>query len=172
MSSRISMNGDRKGDQASPAMEVQFAIETLHAHPDPLSRRAAAITLGRIHDDSAIAALARALHDPAKDVRAAAAAGLASAGRLAIGALIEALADGNWIVRYRAAEALGSMRDERSVTALIHALGDGRDHVRYMAAKGLGRLGDGRATGPLSAALADENEFVRRAAREALVSLG
>jgi HEAT repeat protein len=165
------MQENRKGDQESSAT-VRSVIETLHAHPDPLCRREAAITLGEIHDDSAIVALARALHDPVKDVRAAATAGLASVGRPAIDALTEALADGNWIVRYRAAEALGSVRDERSVTALILALEDRRDHVRYMAAKGLGRLGDRRARGPLSAALADENEFVRRAAREALTTLG
>ena len=166
------MQENRKGDRESPVMEVQSAIETLHAHPDPLSRRDAAIALGGIHDDSGIVALARALHDPVKEVRAAAAAGLASAGQPAIGALTQALADGNWIVRYRATEALGSIRDERSVIALIRALEDRRDHVRYMAAKGLGRLGDRQAEGPLSAALADENEFVRRAAGEALASLG
>jgi HEAT repeat protein len=166
------MHEDGKGDRESSAAGVQSVIETLHAHPDPLSRRDAAIALGEIHDDSAIVALAQALQDPAKDVRAAAAAGLASAGQPAIGALIKALADGNWVVRYRAAEALGSIRNERSVNALIQALGDRRDHVRYIAAKGLGKLGERRAVAPLSAALADENEFVRRAATGALASLG
>ncbi|MGA2935153.1 MAG: HEAT repeat domain-containing protein [Methanomicrobiales archaeon] len=166
------MHGDREGDQGSPATGGQSIIETLLAHPDPVSRKDAAIALGEIHDYSAIVALARALHDPIKDVRGAVATSLASKGPLAIGALTEALADGNWMVRYRAAEVLGSIRDERSITALIHALEDGRDHVRYMAAKGLGKLGDRRAIGPLSAALADENEFVRRAVKGALESLG
>jgi HEAT repeat protein len=166
------MEENRKGDQKIPATGVQFARETLQTHPDPVSRREAAIAPGNIHDDSAIVALARALHDPEKEVRAAAAAGLASAGRPAIGALLEALADDNWVVRYRAAEALGFIRDERSVAALIRALEDRRDHVRYMAAKGLGRLGDRPAGGALSAALADGNEFVRRAAGEALAALG
>jgi HEAT repeat protein len=166
------MQENGKGDQKSPATGVRFAGETPQTQPDPVSRREAAIALGTIHDDSAILALARALHDPVKEVRAAAAAGLASAGRPAISALTEALADGNWVVRYRAAEALGFIRDERSVAALIRALEDRRDHVRYMAAKGLGRLGDKRAGGPLSAALADGNEFVRRAAGEALASIG
>jgi HEAT repeat protein len=163
---------DRKGDQETPATKVESAVETLLTHPDPSSRRGAAIALGETRDQSAIAALAQALRDPVKDVRAAAAAGLALIGSPAIGALTEALADGNWVVRYRAAEALGSIRDERSVTALIHALEDRRDHVRFMAARGLGKLGERRAIGPLGAALADENEFVRRAARGALASLG
>ena len=150
---------------------MQAAIGILFSHPDPASRRDAASELGVIGGDSAIAALVLAFHDPAKDVRAAAAAALASIGLAAIGPLIGALADGNWVVRYRAAEALGSLRDGRSVTALIQALEDGRDHVRYMAAKGLGNLGERRASGPLSAAVADENAFVRRAAKEALASL-
>jgi HEAT repeat protein len=165
------MQEKKKGDLKSPVMKVQFAIETLQVHPDPVTRRDAAIALTDIHDDSAIKALARALHDPVKEVRAAAVAGLASVGKPAIGALTEALADGDWVVRYRAAEALGSIRDELSVSALIQALEDERDHVRYMAAKGLGRQGERRARGPLSEALADENEFVRRAAREALAVL-
>jgi HEAT repeat protein len=144
----------------------------LLSHPDPEARRDAAAELGLIGGDPAIAALVLAFHDPAKDVRAAAVAAFASIGPAAIGPLTGALADGNWVVRYRAAEALGSIRDGRSVTALIQALGDERDHVRYMAAKGLGNLGERRACGPLSAAVADENAFVRRAAREALASLG
>ena len=102
------MHGDRKGDQGSPATGVQSVIETLLAHPDPLSRRDAAIALGEIHDESAIPALAQALRDPAEGCTGCG----SSSARLhrahsAIGALIEALADGNWVVRYRAAEALG-----------------------------------------------------------------
>jgi len=172
MSSLISMNGDRKGDQGSSAARVQSVIKTLQTHADPFSRRDAAIALGGIPDDSAIEALSQALHDPVKDVRAAAAAGLDSVSQPAIGALNADLADRNWVVRYRAAKALGSIKDERSVSALIRTLEDRRDHVRYMAARGLGKLGERRAAGPLSAACADENEFVRRAAREALAALG
>jgi HEAT repeat protein len=143
----------------------------LLSHPDPASRRDAAAELGLIGGDPAIAALVLAFHDPAKDVRAAAAAALASIGLAALGPLIGALADGDWVVRYRAAEALGSIRDGRSVTALIQALGDERDHVRYMAAKGLGNLGERRACRPLAAAVSDDNKFVRRAVMEALASL-
>ncbi len=155
-----------------PRKGVNPVVKTLLTHPDPSRRKDAAIALGRIDDDSVIPALAQALRDPVKEVRAAAAGALASRGPPAIDALIGSLTDGNWVVRYRAAEALGFIRDERSVSALIQVLGDSRDHVRYMAAKGLGRLGDRRAVGPLTASLNDENEFVRRAANEALASLG
>jgi hypothetical protein len=150
---------------------VRTMAEILTSHPDPAERSRAARELGRTGGDTTIAALAQALRDPSKEVRAAAAAALASAGPPALGVLEAALADGDWVVRYRAAEALGAIRDPRSVSALLRTLGDGRDHVRYMAAKGLGRLGARGAAGPLRAALADENPFVRRAARAALAAL-
>ena len=146
--------------------------EILSSHPDPAERSRAARELGMIGGEDALAALARALRDPAKEVRASAATALASAGRPATPFLVAAMADGNWVVRYRAAEALGSIRDPRSVAALVQALGDARDHVRYMAAKGLGRLGERSAAGALKAVLDDENPFVRRAAKDALAALG
>ena len=162
---------DRNKDTPPPE-GVQAVVETLLAHPDPSRRKEAAVALGEIGDESVIPALARALGDPGKEVRAAAAGALASRGPPAVDVLIGSLGDANWVVRYRAAEALGFIREERAVPTLIRVLGDSRDHVRYMAAKGLGRLGDRRAVGPLTAALSDGNEFVRRAAREALASLG
>jgi HEAT repeat protein len=150
---------------------LRAAMETLSSHPDPAARARAASELGRIGGEEAVDALIGALRDPVKEVRASASGALASIGFPALGALTGVLADGNWVVRYRAAEALGGIRDSRSVTALIHALCDGRDHVRYMAAKGLGKLGETRARRPLTAALSDENPFVRRAAEEALAAL-
>lgn len=150
---------------------LQAAMVTLSSHPDPSARSRAASELGRMGGEDAIGALMDALRDPVKEVRASAGAALASIGIPALGALIGVLADGNWVVRYRAAEALGGIRDSRSVTALIHSLCDGKDHVRYMAAKGLGKLGEKRARRPLTAALSDENPFVRRVAQEALAAL-
>jgi HEAT repeat protein len=160
-------------DREQAEREVRpAAVETLSTHPDPAERIRAASEIGGIGGDDAIDALIHALRDPVKEVRASAGAALTCIGIPALGALIGVLADGNWVVRYRAAEALGGIRDSRSVTALIHCLCDGQDHVRYIAAKGLGKLGDGRAEGPLTVALSDENPFVRRAARDALAVLG
>jgi len=157
--------------EGRPTGNRQEAFGILASHPDPAARCRAAGELGGIGDNHARETLVLALRDPEKDVRAAAAAALASIGPPAVGSLTAALADEDWVVRYRAAEALGKIRDARSVTALIRALADGRDHVRYMAAKGLGNLGERRAIGPLTGVLADENPFVRRAAREALGAL-
>jgi HEAT repeat protein len=150
---------------------LHAAIGTLSSDPDPGARCRAASELGRIGGEDAVDALVDALRDPVKEVRASAGAALACIGIPAMGALIGVLADGNWVVRYRAAEALGSISDSRSVTALIHSLCDGNDHVRYMAAKGLGKLGEKRARRPLTSALADGNPFVRRAAGDALAAL-
>jgi HEAT repeat protein len=160
------MAGEPTSSETMPA-----ALETLSSDPDPTARSRAASELGRIGGEEAVEALIHALRDPVKEVRASAGAALASIGIPALGALIGVLSDGNWVVRYRAAEALGGIRDSRSVTALIHSLCDGKDHVRYMAAKGLGKLGEKRARRPLTAALSDENPFVRRAAQEALAAL-
>jgi HEAT repeat protein len=159
-----------EGEQVSPGI-LRAALGTLSSDPDPVARSRAANELGRIGGDDAIDALLHALRDPVKEVRASAGAALTSIGIPALGALTGVLADGNWVVRYRAAEALGGIRDGRSVTALIHALSDGRDHVRYMAAKGLGKLGEKRARRPLTSALKDKNPFVRRAAKDALAAL-
>jgi HEAT repeat protein len=112
------------------------------------------------------------LSDPDKAVRAEAMHGLAAIGRPAVPACIALLQDGDWKVRYRAAEALGLIGDGEAYAPLTAALGDGKDHVRYMAAKGLGLLGDPRAVTRLGAMQRDENEFVRRSAAGSLGKIG
>ena len=77
-----------------------------------------------------------------------------------------------WETRYRAAEALGKIADEKAVKPLIQGLKDNRDHVRYMAAKGLKDLGDSDAVEPMVILLKDENRYVRMMAVRALGVLG
>ena len=112
------------------------------------------------------------LANPEKAVRAEAMGGLVRIGRPAVPGCIALLQDGDWKVRYRAAEALGLIGDGEAYTPLIAALGDEKDHVRYMAAKGLGLLGDPRAVSHLTRMQRDENEFVRRIAARSLGLLG
>ena len=71
-------------------------------------------------------------------------------------------------MRYRAAEALGGIRDPRVAPALVALLEDEKDHVRYMAAKGLGADPAPAAVDALLRRLDDENPFVRRMAAQAL----
>ncbi|MDK2989849.1 MAG: hypothetical protein PWR16_1378 [Methanoculleus sp.] len=117
-------------------------------------------------------ALLSRLSDPDKAVRAGAMHGLVAIGKPAVPACIALLQNGDWKVRYRAAEALGLLGDGEAYAPLIAALEDGKDHVRYMAAKGLGLLGDSRAVARLGFMQRDENEFVRRSAARSLGMIG
>lgn len=85
---------------------------------------------------------------------------------------MKAVSNPNWVVRYRALEALTIIPDSRVDPLLINALHDERDHVRYMAAKGLGNRKVQHAIAPLIQCLEDENEFVRICVVRSLAALG
>jgi HEAT repeat protein len=80
----------------------------------------------------------------------------------------------NWIprVRWKAAEALGSIRDVAAVPALVKALVDRSDAVRYCAAQALGSIGDVSAVPALIEALKDRSANVRCQAVQSLGELG
>jgi HEAT repeat protein len=126
----------------------------------------------KLPEDEEIPALLVDLHASRKEVRAEAARRLGQAGTPALSGLCQALQDVNWVVRYRAVEALSAIPDPTVDLVLITALGDERDHVRYMAAKGLGIRKVQAALVPLIRTLGDENEFVRISAARALALLG
>jgi HEAT repeat protein len=139
---------------------------------DPLTRKHAIYLLAMTGNPGCAELFVRALRDPEKAVRAQATRALASIGEPAVGRLIELLNDPDWKVRYRVAEALGLMKEKRSVSPLIELLRDEKDHVRYMAAKSLGALGSPEARGALEARLSDENPYVQRMAESALSKVG
>ncbi len=112
------------------------------------------------------------LHAPCKEDRAKAARRLGAAGTRALPGLLETLADPDWVIRYRAVEALAWIPDPAVDPVLVCSLSDDRDHVRYMAAKGLGIRRTREALTPLLRALGDENEFVRMCVARSLASLG
>jgi HEAT repeat protein len=122
--------------------------------------------------DDDIASLLSDLHDSRKDVRAEAARMLGKAGAPALPGLLQAVCDPDWVVRYRALEALAEIRDPRVDPVLIASLHDDRDHVRYMAAKALGARRIHQALTPLLSGLRDENEFVRLSITRSLAALG
>jgi HEAT repeat protein len=147
-------------------------VRTLHEHTDPQVRRYAAYLLGQAKNPRAIQPLVESLADFDKSVREQATLALSTIGKAAIGSLAEAMKDPTWETRYRAAEALGKIADEKAVQPLISGLKDSRDHVRYMAAKGLHELGDTDAVEPLIILLKDENTYVRLMAVHALSAMG
>ena len=63
--------------------------------------------------------------------------------------LIKKLRDVDWQVRYKAAEKLSQLADQRAVEPLINALLDSSEPVRAAVAAGLGKIGDARAVEPL-----------------------
>jgi len=70
--------------------------------------------------------------------------------------------------RWKAAEVLARLGDERAVQPLIRALSDEDWRVRQKAAWALGRIGDPRALVPLRHALLHEREGVKEIINEAL----
>ncbi len=70
--------------------------------------------------------------------------------------------------RWKAAEALARLGDDRAVDPLIQALTDEDWRVRQKVAWALGQIGDERALVPLQRALPHEREGVREIIIEAL----
>lgn len=97
---------------------------------------------------------------------------LATIGEPAFQPLLRALKDEDGNVRQEVVEALGKLRDPRTLGPLIHALQDEQDAVRTSAADALAKLGDKRAIEPLIALLSDEHWLVRIRALSALRKLG
>jgi len=112
------------------------------------------------------------LRSPEKDTRKRATENLARLGSKSVLSLIPLLDDKDWIVRYRAAEALGMIRDERSVSPLLVCLKDEKDHVRYMSAKSLGEFKIPEIGIALIPLLKDENDYVRKTAAHSIKKSG
>ncbi len=151
---------------------IEGLVHDLRDSTDPLVRQYAAYLLGKAKNPRAIQPLIEALGDFDKSVREQATLALSAIGKAAIEPLSAAMKQPKWETRYRAAEALGKIADEKAVQPLIQALKDNRDHVRYMAAKGLREFGDSEAIDPMIILLKDENRYVRMMAVKALGAIG
>jgi HEAT repeat protein len=81
---------------------------------------------------------------------------------------IRMLSDDNENSRWKAAEALGRMRDPHAVDPLIDTLWDDDSRVRLKAAWALGQIGDIRAVGPLRRLYRMENEGAQEIITEAI----
>ncbi len=151
---------------------VDELVQSLHNSTDPNVRQYAAYLLGRAKNPRAIQPLVEALGDFDKSVREQSMLALTEIGKAAIEPLSAAMKEPKWETRYRAAEALGKIADEKAIKPLIQALKDNRDHVRYMATKGLREIGDSDAIDPMIILLRDENRYVRMMAARALSAIG
>ncbi len=161
-----------EGSDELEKMGIEGLVKALRDSTDPQVRLYAAYLLGRAQNPRAIQPLIEALADFDKSVREQATLALSSIGKAAIEPLAAAMKEPRWETRYRAAEALGRIADEKAVKPLIQGLKDNREHVRYMAAKGLRELGDSDAIEPMIILLKDENRYVRMMAVRALGAIG
>ena len=160
------------GAEELEKLSLDGLIRSLLDSTDPNVRQYAAYLLGQAKNPRAIEPLVHALADLDKSVREQAMLALSSLGKAAIEPLSEAMKEPKWETRYRAAEALGKIADEKAVQPLIQGLKDNREHVRYMAAKGLREFGDSDAMDPMIILLKDENNYVRMMVARALGAIG
>jgi HEAT repeat protein len=151
---------------------LEEIVQALRNSTDPKVRQYAAYLLGQAKNPRAIQPLIEALADFDKSVREQATFALSAIGKAAVEPLAEAMKEEKWQTRYRAAEALGKIADEKAVKPLIQGLKDNQDHVRYMAAKGLRELGNSDAIEPMVILLKDENRYVRMMAVRVLGTIG
>ncbi len=166
--------------QIKNATAVDALIEALN-DADRDVRLEAAWALGQIDDPRAIDPLSYTsvkdadgyVRSEAYDALQKVTVGGNTVDSRSVDPIIGALKDEDQSVRYRAAEALGQIKNATAVDALIEALNDADRDVRLEAAWALGEIGDVRAVDSLSyASLNDEDGYVKDAATEALEKLG
>ena len=145
---------------------VEPLIHALNYYDDN-ARLQAAMTLGKIDDESAVEPLIKALNDSDNGVRSSAAEALGKIGAPAVEPLIKALCDQEEYVYEGASEALIKI-GRLAVEPLVKALKDSDQNVRKGAAEALGKIGDAAAVEPLIEALDDPNADVRVRVAEAL----
>ncbi|MHC5081850.1 MAG: HEAT repeat domain-containing protein [Planctomycetota bacterium] len=152
---------------------IEGHLEDLKAE-DPEDRLDAAVALGEERAVQAVKALEdRLARDDAPLVRAACARALVRIGRpSSTKALVRALDDKRWMVRWEAVMGLGRLRDQTSAEKIVALLREDPSHeVRRECAKVLGHLGATETIPALIEALSDRNDTVRIHAELALRQL-
>jgi HEAT repeat protein len=170
---------------------------------DPDIQYEAVEALGEIRDPATVEALAALFSGEGySGVRWKVAEALSKIGEPAVSSLIAALSHADDDVRWKAAIALGEIKDARAVDPLVRLLSDpdrfvksraalalgsigapavdpliralreGDGNQRWGAAIALGKIKDERAVGPLIHALADKYENVRAESATALAAIG
>jgi hypothetical protein len=116
-----------------------------------------------------VSGLIRLLNHRNPDVQWLAADALGSLGDLAFVPLIRVLDSRHAAVRIGAIEALGAIRDPRSVRPIVDILEQDRAvEVRWVAALALGEIGNPSAIPPLLDAIRDKERYIRYGAARSL----
>lgn len=141
--------------EAAKADELQRYLRQLESH-DVTVRSDAAHALGKLGDEAAVAALARALQDADEYVRKSAVMALRRiSGSTAGEALRAALADRSEQVVLQAVNGLRDIRDRGAVEPLIRVLSRRERSLQLAATEALVRIGPD-AVGPLMATFEDK----------------
>jgi len=149
-----------RGEQAEQVRELLTTL--LRSDLEPLVRSAAAVSLGRLGGEPAVAALSEGLSDASGMVRADVCRGLGTTGAAAaVGPLTRTLAEDTSVdVRCAAARGLGNSQEPEARRALVAALDAERAAVRTAAWQALRRSTGAKKLPPERAAwekwLADE----------------
>jgi HEAT repeat protein len=134
------------GPRALAALGTDAAIDLIIASledPDPDVRACAVVALSKLTPHRAIISLVIRLSDSSAYVSRLAADALAQFGRPAVGALIDALEEGDTAARAGAARALCAIQAEEAIPALYEALDDPSAIVTHYAEEALEKLGMG-----------------------------
>jgi tetratricopeptide (TPR) repeat protein/HEAT repeat protein len=164
---------------AKIAVAITPAIQTQLGSDDPKVRALAVSVIAKLDDGkgTAIAAITKALADPADQVRASAMtsiAVLATRGNPPpdlVRALSKTLASGSWPDRRVAALALGKLADKGDPAALVKAANDSSSFVREAVAGALGELPPATGLEALLKLSYDEIAQVRAASAKGLGKL-
>lgn len=119
-----------------------------------------------------IRGLIDALRVPDIAIQKDAALALATLGPDATISLLRTLRTKDTLLKLGVIEALGKIRDPRSVEHLVACLSDDSNEVRWVAAIALGEIEDPTAVEPLLQALRDPDKYVRYGAAFALSRIG
>jgi HEAT repeat protein len=160
-----------RGGQVTPLIELARSVDA-----DPRQRWVAIRLLGKANSALAVECLDQLLKDEAPSIRTATVMALADTHRADVAERVAGLLeDPAIIVRAAAADALGSLRESRSVPYLLQALEHPSNNyrgsslwVRRHYVEALGSIADKSANRVLVRLLDDPDEVVRAASLTAL----
>ncbi|HEX7703716.1 MAG TPA: HEAT repeat domain-containing protein, partial [Kofleriaceae bacterium] len=162
----------------SIAKAIEPGVTSHLADDDPKVRALAVSVIAKLDSKQAGTLVAKALTDPAEQVRASAMMSVAilahrhnAAPTELVAALVKTLDSPTWSDRRTAALALGELGNllgGTDVTALVKAAGDSSSFVREAVAIALGHVGGPKANEALNGLVKDDVPQVREAAARSL----
>jgi tetratricopeptide (TPR) repeat protein/HEAT repeat protein len=163
---------------AAIAQTIAPAVAAHLGDDDPKVRALAISVTAKLDTPATTAAVAKALTDPAAQVRAAGMTAIAviahrhgNAPPELVGALVKTLGSAGWEDRRAAAFALGRLGPAGNVDALVKAASDASSFVREAVAIALGQVGGPKAAAALAQLNHDDVPQVQEAAARSLAQL-